>query len=482
MGRVLEIWRGWSVHRRVALGAGVVLLGAAVVLAGFLVLKRPGDVVNTEATFRTEQKPTKKKEKEATVNWPLYGLNRARTRSFPAKGLGPPFRTLWHFDAKQLLEFSPIVVRSTVYVMSNDAKVFAINSETGNVKWKRRIGRLSASAPAFAHDRLYVTTLEPGQAIALNAKTGKVVWRRQLPGRSESSPVVQGGRVYFGAESGEVFALDERNGKIVWQTPTGGNVKAGPALRDGTLFVGNYAGQMYALRAKDGAVRWQASDLGAGFGRSGRFYSTPAVAFGRVYAGNADGRVYSFEERTGDLAWSQSLSGYVYAAPAVTDAPGTPPSVYIGSNGGVAYALDARDGEERWSVTVGGEISGAGSVIGDIFYVSDVDLDKTVGFDIGTGKPVYNIDRGEYNPMVSDGRRLYLTGYASITAFEPKRKKPKGKKAKDTKAKDARANGEKRSRDKRPDRKRARASARQRKGNKKDGGRNRGKQDGRKRG
>jgi outer membrane protein assembly factor BamB len=426
MGRALEIWQGWSVGRRLAVVAGFCALAAGAALVAYLVLKRPGDVVNTEATFKPEEVSKKKEKKKAeTVNWPLYGLNRARTRYFPAKGLGPPFRMLWHFDAEQLLEFSPIVVRSTVYVMSNDAKVFALNSKTGNVKWKRRIGKLSASAPAFGHKRLYVTTLEPGQAVALNAKTGKVEWRRQLPGRSESSPLVQGGRVYFGAESGEVFALDERNGKVAWQTPTGGNVKAGPALHDGTLFVGNYAGQMYALRASDGAVRWSSSDLGAGLGRSGRFYSTPAVAFGRVYAGNADGRVYSFEERSGDLAWSQSLSGYVYGAPAVGDAPGTPPSVYIGSNGGVAYALDARSGEQIWSVTVGGEISGAGSVVGDVFYVSDVDLDKTVGFDIATGKAVYNIDRGEYNPMVSDGQRLYLTGYASITGLAPKRDKPK---------------------------------------------------------
>jgi outer membrane protein assembly factor BamB len=427
MGRLLEIWRASSVPRRVAVGAGAAVVVAGGVVGLYLALKRPGDVVDPEATFQPREVVEKKKPRQ-TVNWPLYGLNRARTRYLPAKGLEPPYRMLWHFDAKQLLEFSPIVVRSTVYVMSNDAKVFAINSETGNVKWNKRIGRLSASAPAFAHKRLYLTTLEPGQAVAANAKTGKVVWRRALPGRSESSPVVANGRVFFGDESGNVWALDEDSGKVAWQTPTAGNVKAGPALHDGTLYVGDYAGEMYAIRAEDGAVRWQASDLGAGFGRSGRFYSTPAVAFGRVYAGNADGRVYSFEARTGDLAWSRSLDGYVYAAPAVADAPGTPPGVFIGTNGGTAYALNARSGAEMWSTGVGGEISGAGSVIGEIFYLSDVDLDKTVGFDVASGEPVYNIDRGEYNPMVSDGKRLYLTGYASITGLAPKEKRSKGDK------------------------------------------------------
>ena len=159
--------------------------------------------------------------------------------------------------------------------------------------------------------------------------------------------------------------------------------------------------------------------------------ATAAGAKPGISAGNADGRVYSFEERSGDLAWSQSLTGYVYGAPAVADTPASPPSVYIGSNGGTAYALDARDGGEIWSVDVGGEISGAGSVIGDVFYISDVDLDKTVGFDIASGESVYNIKRGEYNPMVSDGKRLYLTGYASITGLAPKSKQPNDKRRAD---------------------------------------------------
>lgn len=428
MSRLLEIWKSWSVAERAAICAGaatLIIAGGAV--GAYLIVKRPGDVSNPGTGFEAKEVSKAPGKGNQRVDWPIYGLNRARTRYLPAKGLGPPFRTLWHFDAGQLLEFSPIVVDSTIYVINNDADVFALNSGTGKVKWKRDIGKLSASSPAYAHDRLYLTTLEPGQAVALDPKTGKVEWKRELPGRSESSPIVADGRVYFGCESGDVFALDEDSGKIAWQTPVEGNVKAGPALHDGTLYVGDYAGKMYAMRTDNGAVRWDSSDLGASFGRSGRFYSTPAVAFGRVYAGNADGRVYSFDQDSGDLAWSQSLSGYVYAAPAVADAHGVPPAVFIGSNAGIAYALNARSGNEIWSADVGGEISGAGSVVGDVFYLSDVDLEKTVGFDIGSGDAIYNEDRGAYNPVISDGELIYLTGYAGISALEPKRADGKGK-------------------------------------------------------
>ncbi len=417
------MWRSWSAAQRAyACGIAVILLAGCAV-GGYFALKRPGDVSNPGTGF--EAKPVserKKQPKRKLIDWRVYGLNRARTRYLPVTGLGPPFRTKWQFDAGQLLEFSPIVVGRTVYAMNNDATVFALNSETGNVKWKRDIGRLSASSPAFGHDRIYLTTLDPGQAVALDANTGKVKWRHDLPGRSESSPVVGAGRVYLGCEGGDVFALDEDSGKVAWRTPTDGNVKAGPALHDGTLFVGDYAGKMYAMRADNGAVRWDSSDLGAAFGQSGRFYSTPAVAYGRVYAGNADGRVYSFDQTTGELAWTHSLSGYVYAAPAIADPKGLPPGVFVGSNAGAVYALNARTGNELWRVEMGGEISGAGSVIGDVFYLSNVDLRKTVGFNVRTGKPVFNLDRGAYNPVISDGEKIYLTGYASISALEPKRK------------------------------------------------------------
>jgi outer membrane protein assembly factor BamB len=253
-----------------------------------------------------------------------------------------------------------------------------------------------------------------------------MLWERDLPGRSESSPLVKDGVVYFGAESGDLYALRAKNGSDVWHIDTAGSVKAGPAYHDGTIYVGDYAGHMYAVRASDGAVRWDTTDLGVGFGRSGRFYATPAIAFGRVYAGNADGRVYSIEEASGDIAWTHSTGDLVYSAPAVADTPDTPPTVYIGSANGVFYALNADNGAEIWqSEPFGGIISGAASVIGDIVYVSAIGTRKTKGFNIRNGEVVYSADRGEYNPVISDGNRIWLTGYAGITKLTPKEPRDK---------------------------------------------------------
>jgi hypothetical protein len=42
----------------------------------------------------------------------------------------------------------------------------------------------------------------------------------------------------------------------------------------------------------------------------------------------------------------------------------------------------------------------------------------TFGFDVKTGKNVFESELGEYNPVISDGERMYLTGAAGIRAFE----------------------------------------------------------------
>ena len=45
-----------------------------------------------------------------------------------------------------------------------------------------------------------------------------------------------------------------------------------------------------------------------------------------------------------------------------------------------------------------------------------------------SGQKVFRYKTGAYTPVISDGRRIYLTGYSSINALQPVEKKPKQKK------------------------------------------------------
>ena len=166
----------------------------------------------------------------------------------------------------------------------------------------------------------------------------------------------------------------------------------------------------------------------------GNFYSTPAVAYGRVYIGNTDGRMYSFSANSGKLAWSKSTGGYVYASPAVAQVPGGRPLVYAGSYSGRFYALDARSGAVRWTRGGNGRISGGATVIGDIVYYADLGNRRTIGLGARTGRKVFEHERGSYNPVVSDGETIFLTGYHVLYALRPlsaATKKARAKSARD---------------------------------------------------
>jgi outer membrane protein assembly factor BamB len=438
--------------RPFALGSAAAVLVLAIgAYAAYRALRRPPDVRNESAAFK--QQETKPKHK--TVNWPLFGYNPRRTRYLAAKGIKPPFKRRWKYGGGPLLEFAPIYVDGTLYGIDNNGHVFAINADNGKVLWKRRVAQLNASAPTYSHHRLFVVNLVPGQILDLNPKTGKTEWRKQLPGRSESSPVVAGNRVFFGDEDGTLYAVDRRNGHTIWTTQLCGSIKAAPAYQHGILYLGDYGGCMSAVNSHTGKVKWQSSSQGLGLGVTGQFYSTPAVAFGRVYSGNLDHRIYSFEAKDGTLAWSHSTGGYVYSGPVVADTPTTGPTVYIGSYDGNAYAINAKTGETRWTRPMGGQVLGSLSAVGNIVYAGTYVGTTTYGFAMKDGHTVFRLSTGGANsPVISDGRRIYLTGYSSITALQPLTKKQIRKRA------EIRKGHERRARARKLHRKRARARRR----------------------
>ena len=408
----------WREHRRLCIAAAaVVVIGIAGAVIAYQSLKRPADVHNPDAVFKPE-KP-KKPILGKTVAWPLYGYDRSRTRYLPAKGIRPPFRDLWRYTDRPLLEFPPVVAAGRLYFVNNNGFAFALDADTGKTIWTRRIGRLNASSPAYHRGRLYIVNLAPGHVLKLDARTGKTLWKQSLPSRAESSPLVIDRTVYFGCEDGNLYALSTRNGNVRWATGLGGAVKSAPAYYGGRIYVGDYGGYMNAVEAKTGKLLWQSGSLGPGFGGTGAFYSTPAVAFGRVYAGNNDSRVYSFEVADGDLAWSYSTGGYAYSGPAVARTRHTGPTVYIGSFDGNVYALNAKSGEPRWIQSAGGPVIGSLTAIGNIVYVAEFGGTSTTGFAMKTGRRVFRYSRGTYTPVVSDGQRIYLVGYSSISALEP---------------------------------------------------------------
>jgi outer membrane protein assembly factor BamB len=418
-GRRRRRWPKW---------AAAALVPAAAGLAAYLIFFRPpSDVSHPNVEFTAPRKPAPQRKRDTGLDWPLYGYDLGRTRYVPSVTLRPPFRRVWTVHGSQLIEFQPVLASGRLFWLKNNGEAYSVSAQTGRVRWRRRIGALAASAPAAAGGKVFFVAnangsggiASAGQArvVAMDARSTRVRWAKRLSAASESSPLAHAGRVYLGSQDGTVYAMSAKTGRIYWRYHAGGAVKTAVAWSQGRLYFGDYAGQITCLRAKDGGLIWRSGTSGRSFGRSGNFYATPAVAFGRVYAGNTDGRVYSFAASNGRLAWAHSTGGYVYAAPAVAAVPGMKPAVFIGSYSGQFAALDARSGSVLWSRRAGGKVSGAASVIGDVVYYSALSARRTYAVSARTGKLLWSLGRGAFNPAISDGKRIYITGYSTIYAF-----------------------------------------------------------------
>jgi outer membrane protein assembly factor BamB len=408
--------------------AGLAVLVAGVALAGYLYERnRTGNIYHPHARFIPQPTPTLPTKGPDRFAWPLYGYTKNHTRFFPASALvRPPFKKIWAHNSGTLLEFPPVISGNHIYQLGDDATLTSLDKYTGKPFWIRSLGNLSASAPAINSSTVYVTLMASGiggggngRIVALNSKTGQTRWHRDLPSPSESSPLLDGSKLFFGSQSGTVYALNARNGNVLWTYHAAGAVKASPTLSGGVLYFGDYSGHLQAVSEQTGRAMWVSGSEGAVLG-SGTFYSTPAVVYGRVFLGNTDGRVYAYDASSGRLDWAVQTGAYVYSSPSVTNAPGLGPTVYVGSYDGNFYALNAQSGGIVWKFSAGGRISGSPTIVGRYVYFADLGDHRTYGLGISTGRVAFQFPSGSFDPVISDGRAIFLTGSSGLYELSPR--------------------------------------------------------------
>jgi outer membrane protein assembly factor BamB len=347
--------------------------------------------------------------------WPTYGANNARLRAVDVPGLRPPFRRLWTFHGRGLLEFPPALGYGSLFEEAFHGRLSSIDPATGRTRWSYESHRCGWSTPAVADHLLFATfignyeckaTRSGGWLYAFDPQTGRIRWQRPL-GPSESSPLVEGDNLYVADQYGYVYDFDARTGRLRWRYSTGTAIKASPTLAYGRIYIGNYGGEMLALDARSGRLVWSSSGHGS-------FYSTASVNAGHVYVGSLDDRVYAFSAKNGAVLWSYGTGSYVYASPAVWHG-----LVLVGSYDGTFYAIAGGTGSLRWSYHAGARISGAASVVDGIVYFSSFDH-RSYGLIADNGHLRLEWPDGEYSPVVAGNGRLYFVGLGQIYALSPR--------------------------------------------------------------
>ncbi len=153
------------------------------------------------------------------------------------------------YDRKAIIS-SPIIKDDVVIFGSRDGYLYALNSKTGEEKWKFDYkNSWVLSSPIIYNNMVIQGTSDARFVNAINISTGKEIWRSRTFDVVFASPTIVGDIVYIGAFDGVMYCFDAKTGKRV--TPgfmTGSNILSS-AVHDGkSLYFGSDDGNLYALK------------------------------------------------------------------------------------------------------------------------------------------------------------------------------------------------------------------------------------------
>jgi len=167
---------------------------------------------------------------------------------------------------------SPTVVDDTCFIATRDEDnaVYAYTLD-GTQQWRTSIDGECYTAPCADSDGVYVG-LADGQIVALNTTTGEKRWREPIATPEECCPDIQGtptvadGRLYVPGIAEELVAADTVDGTVLWRTTVidddYGNAIPSPAVTAETAYVNTHHGGLVAIDISDGSIRWRSADNG----------------------------------------------------------------------------------------------------------------------------------------------------------------------------------------------------------------------------
>lgn len=319
---------------------------------------------------------------EFASDWPAPAGNLAGTRANPNTAINSgnvdQLEVAWAFPVTAPGAFggmtaSTLIVGDTVYLQDMQSNVFALERETGEVRWEKRydIPSEGPNGVAVAYGMVFGSTGDDGEAFALDAQDGHERWRVKLTTNPSTgidiAPVVYDHVVYIstvpgasyifyqGGQRGIIHALDATTGASLWSfDTTTDNLWGNPRINSG-------GGAWYPISVDD------EGNIYFGTGNAGPW---PGIEVDGTPYPNGSSRPgpNDYNSSMVSLDSNGSLRWFVNAKPhdlfdhdfqltpilATVDIGGTPTKLAIGSGkAGKVIAANADSGVVMWETPVG---------------------------------------------------------------------------------------------------------------------------------
>lgn len=153
---------------------------------------------------------------------------------------------------------SPAIMGDYVYVGDYTGNIYELYLEDGKIARKRKIvvaeeeNGSFVSVPAIRDNTLYILSGDR-YLYAIDRMDGSVNWKYLLKGNAgESSPLVCGDKVLVCTKTGIVSVLDTDNGRLLWEYDTGEQIVGSPAVIKDHFFILTAKGTLFCFGKKQG--------------------------------------------------------------------------------------------------------------------------------------------------------------------------------------------------------------------------------------
>ncbi len=254
------------------------------------------------------------------------------------------------------LTAQPITANGVVYTLDTKSRLTAFNAETGKRIWKVNIEKkgedntVIGGGISFAYNTIYATN-GYDEVLAIDSQNGDIRWRKPLPSPSRAAPTVLNGRVFISTINSRLVALNAKDGASLWEY-SGISEMAGllgaasPAANNEIVIPVFSSGEITALRVENGSVAWSDNlsnirSYGGGIESISDIKALPVLGNGFVIAMSFGGKLVAIDERSGARIWQRDIGGS--QTPYVSGS-----HVYVLSSENQLIALNLSNGAIAW--------------------------------------------------------------------------------------------------------------------------------------
>jgi outer membrane protein assembly factor BamB len=154
-------------------------------------------------------------------NWVMFRGENGRGAT--STTLTPPLGIKWKLKLQDREERAyafnnPVVLEDTIYFGSTDGNIYALDIESGYMRWVYKTTGAINSVPYADDSRVYVGSND-GKLYALSQKDGSKDWSFQADSTIQSTIIKDRDSIMFVSDGGHVYSLDPETGREQYTIP-----------------------------------------------------------------------------------------------------------------------------------------------------------------------------------------------------------------------------------------------------------------------